>query len=87
VQLGDLVQEARRHVSELTGLHAETVTSLNRAGDDRWVVTVEMLELERVPNTMDVLGTYEITLSQDGELLGFRRVGRHRRSANEDGRT
>ncbi|HTE59806.1 MAG TPA: gas vesicle protein GvpO, partial [Solirubrobacteraceae bacterium] len=82
-----LVQEARRHVSELTGLRAETVTSLNRAGDDRWVVTVEMLELERVPNTMDVLGTFEITLSQDGELLGFRRVGHRRRSSTEDGRS
>jgi len=87
VHVGDLVQEARRHVSELTGLRAETVTSLNRAGDDRWVVTVEMLELERVPNTMDVLGTFEITLSQDGELLGFRRVGHRRRSSTEDGRS
>ena len=87
MHVGDLVQEARRHVSELTGLRAETVTSLNRAGDDRWVVTVEMLELERVPNTMDVLGTFEITLSQDGELLGFRRVGHRRRSSTEDGRS
>jgi hypothetical protein len=83
VQVGDLVQEARRHVSELTGLRPETVTGLNRV-DDRWVVTVEMLELARVPNTMDVLGTFEVTLSDDGELLGFRRLGRHRRSATED---
>jgi hypothetical protein len=85
VHLSDLVQEARRQVSELTGLRAETVTGLNRAGDDRWVVTVEMLELSRVPSTMDVLGTFEVTLSEDGELLGLRRLGRHRRSATEQG--
>jgi hypothetical protein len=86
VQTGDLVQEARRQVSELTGLTAETVTGMHRAGDDSWVVTVEMLELARVPNTMDVLGTFEVTLSPDAELLGFRRLGRHRRSATEEGK-
>jgi hypothetical protein len=86
VHTGDLVQQARRHVSEVTGLRAETVTGLDRAGDDRWVVTVEMLELARVPSTMDVLGTFEVTLSEDGELLGFRRLGRHRRSATDDGK-
>jgi hypothetical protein len=85
VHLSDLVQEARRQVSELTGLRAEAVTGLNRAGDDRWVVTVEALELSRVPSTMDVLGTFEVTLSEDGELLGLRRLGRHRRSATEQG--
>lgn len=85
MQLGDLVREARRHVSELTGLSPESVTGLDRAGDDRWVVTVELLELARVPNTMDVLGTFEVTLSEDGELLGFRRLGRHRRSATNEG--
>jgi hypothetical protein len=71
-------------VSELTGLQAETVTGLSRAGDS-WLVTVEALELARVPNTMDVLGTFEVTISVDGELLGFRRLGHRRRSATSDG--
>jgi Gas vesicle synthesis protein GvpO len=84
VLLGDLVREARRHVSELTGLSPETVTGLDHV-DDRWVVSVELLELARIPNTMDVLGTFEVTLSDDGALLGFRRLGRHRRSAIDQG--
>ena len=84
MQLGDLVREARRHVSDLTGLSPETVTGLDHV-DDHWVVTVEMLELARVPSTMDVLGTFEVTLSDDGDLLGFRRLGRHRRSAIDAG--
>jgi hypothetical protein len=84
VHAGELVQAARRQVSELTGLPAETVTGLERATDDRWVVTVEALELARVPNTMDVLGTFEVTLSAGGDLLGFRRVGHRRRSATQE---
>lgn len=81
-----LVQQARRQVTELTGMPAEAVTGLRRA-EDNWEITVEALELARVPSTMDVLGTFEVTLSPDGELLGFRHLGRHRRSATDDGRS
>jgi hypothetical protein len=85
VHVDELVQQARRQVAELTGLQTETVVGLNPAGDDRWAVTVEALELARVPSTMDVLGTFEITLSTDGELLHFRRLGHRRRSSTDDG--
>jgi hypothetical protein len=85
VLVGELVEQARRQVAGLTGQPAETVTGLDRAGDDRWVVTVETLELARIPSTMDVLGTFEVTISDDGELLGFRRLGRRRRSSTEKG--
>jgi hypothetical protein len=85
VHVGELVQQARRQVSELTGLQTETVVGLNPAGDNRWAVTVEVLELARVPSTMDVLGTFEVTLSTDGELLHFRRLGHRRRSSTENG--
>jgi hypothetical protein len=85
VQPFELAQQAKRQVSEMTGLEAETVTGIDCAGDDRWVVTVEVVELQRIPNTMDVMGTFEATLSQDGELVGFRRRGRHRRSQTDEG--
>jgi hypothetical protein len=84
--VGDVVQTAKELVSVVTGLRAETVTGVRRDGDDGWLVIVEMLELERVPNTMDVLGSYEVTLSADGELVGLRRLGRHSRSATDEGR-
>jgi hypothetical protein len=74
-------------VSELTGMPAESVTGLKRENGDGWTVTVEALELSRVPSTMDILGTYEVTLSDEGELRGFRHLGRHRRSATDDGRS
>jgi hypothetical protein len=79
----ELAEQARRQVSAMTGLQSGTVTGLDRAGDDRWVVTVEVLELERIPNTMDVMGTFEVTLSEDGEVVGLRRSGRRRRSQTD----
>ena len=82
----ELAQQARRQVSEMTGLQSGTVTGLDRAGDGRWVVTVEVVELARIPNTMDVMGSFEVTLSEGGELVGLRRSGRHRRSQTDQGR-
>jgi hypothetical protein len=82
----ELAQRARQQVSEMTGLQSGTVTGLDRAGDDCWVVTVEVVELARIPNTMDVMGTFDVTLSEDGELVGLRRSGRHRRSQTDPGR-
>jgi hypothetical protein len=84
VEMATLVQQARQQVSLLTGMPAEAVTGLRR-DDGAWTVTVEALELSRVPSTMDVLGTYEIRLSDEGRLLDLRLVARHRRSATEHG--
>jgi hypothetical protein len=76
----DLAQRARRELSEITGLEAESVTSLERADDGTWKVTVELLELSRVPETDDMLGSYEAELDEDGELLGYKRLRRYSRS-------
>jgi hypothetical protein len=85
VSPAQLAHEAKTQVAELTGHQPETVTALSRNGEDgAWIVTVEALELARTPNTMDVLGSYEVTLSEDGELLGFRRRRRYHRAAEED---
>jgi Gas vesicle synthesis protein GvpO len=81
VRPGELLEKAREQVKELAGVHAETVSGLVPDGDHGWVVTVEAVELPRVPNTMDLMGTYEVTLSEEGELRGFRRVGRYTRAA------
>jgi hypothetical protein len=79
----ELIRDAKEIVSELTGMEAENVTGLTRDGDG-WIVTVEVLEVPRVPSTMDVLGTYEITLSDGGGIVGFRRLRRHHRAATEE---
>jgi len=86
MQMDELLRIAREQVAALTGFPAESVTGLRADGDGAWAVTVEVLELERVPNTMDLLGSYEIQLDDDGEVLGFTRRRRYHRAAAEDGR-
>lgn len=77
---GQLAERARQELAEITGLEPEGVTSLERAGDGTWNVVVELLELERVPPTDDVLGSYEAQLDDNGDLIGYERVERYTRS-------
>lgn len=66
---------AARELADLTGRRIEGMTGLDRT-DDGWLVGIDVLELERIPETTDVLATYEVEVDTDGELLGYRRVRR-----------
>ena len=83
----ELAKHARRELAEVTGLQAESVTSLERADDGGWLVTVELLELSRIPDTDDMLGSYKAELDENGELVRYRRLRRYSRSQAGDEQT
>lgn len=74
----ELARAALETVQELTGYQPEAATGLEWDGES-WRVTVDALELARIPNTTDVLGTYEVRLDAEGTLRGYRRVRRYSR--------
>jgi hypothetical protein len=74
----ELSQAALTTVQELTGYDPEAVTGLEWDGDS-WEVTVDVLELSRIPNTTDVLGSYIVQLDEKGTLRGFKRARRFQR--------
>jgi hypothetical protein len=63
----------------LTGRHPEAVSALQRTHDG-WRVVLEIVELERIPQTTDILASYAVDLDADGELAGYQRVHRYYRS-------
>jgi|SRR5215211_9304134 len=79
----ELGEAAMTTVEELTGYEAEAVTSLEWDGES-WQVAVDVLELERIPNTTDVLGSYAVQLDDRGTLMGYRRTRRFQRCQSED---
>jgi hypothetical protein len=72
----ELARTAVGLLAELTGRRPETVLGL-RKDEDGWKVTVEMVELSRVPNSTDLLGCYVVALDEDGELIGYERTRRY----------
>jgi hypothetical protein len=77
-------QAGLQQVTELTGKEPEGVSGVEPS-DDGWRVTVEVVEGRRVPPSTDVLATYQIEVSPDGELLSYRRVRRYSRGRGDDG--
>ena len=75
---------AQRQIAELTGNQVEGVTGVGPA-DDGWVVGIEVVEERRIPSSSDILAAYEAGLDMDGELLGYRRVGRYPRGRGDRG--
>jgi hypothetical protein len=73
-----VIRRAREQLAEVTGRTPEAVLGLEKR-DDGWLVTVEVLELARIPNSTDVLAAYEAHLSSDGDLLEYTRKERYHR--------
>jgi hypothetical protein len=80
----DLTVAAKRTIEELTGYRPEAVTGFQWDGEE-WLVSVDVCELERVPNTTDVMATYVVQLDDRGGLLGYKRERRYQRGQAEVG--
>ena len=74
-----LVAGARRQLAEITGMEPGNVTAMESSDRDGWKLSVELVELSRIPRAADVLGVYEVKLDAAGKLLGYRRVRRYAR--------
>jgi hypothetical protein len=75
----EIVTGAIQQVQELIGRPIEGVTGMEKDGSE-WRVTLEVVELERIPNTTDILGQYK-----DGEVTGAQRTRRYHRAEAGEG--
>ena len=80
----DVARRAVEQVAALTGRRVEGVLAMRKNGNSGWEVVVEVLELERIPDSTDVLASYEVSLDKSGELREYRRARRYSRSAVEE---
>src|SRR5205085_489317 len=77
-QVERAVQAAREQLRQLSGTEAETVSSFAHTRDG-WRVTLEVVEVRRIPETTDVLASYAVELDDDGNLVAYERVRRYQR--------
>jgi hypothetical protein len=70
---------AVEQVQDLIGRPVESITGIEKDGKE-WTVNLEVLELQRVPTTTDVLGKYEVRVDENGELIGAERTRRYPRA-------
>jgi hypothetical protein len=82
-EAGQVVAKARSQLESLLGTGVERVSGLERA-NGRWSVTAEVVEVARVPESTDVMATYEVVLDDGCDLVSVNRVRRYRRSQVDD---
>ncbi len=78
----EVLRQARSQLAELTGMEAESVSSFEQT-EEGWALEVEVLELERVPDTMSLMASYQVELDTEGQLTGYRRVRRYERGRSD----
>ena len=80
--IGEVARTASAQFEDLTGRRVEGVTSVTR-NDDGYRVGLEAVELERIPESTNILGCYELIVDRDGSMREFVRVGRYHKNQAE----
>ena len=79
----EVVEKAQQEFVRLGKTPADGVTGLSKT-EEGWTVLLEALERKAIPDTMDILGLYELHLDNEGNLLDLaRKKLRKRGETNE----
>ena len=78
VNITEICKKAPAIIESIVNKKAEGITSVSKDGEE-WKVVIEVLERKAIPDTQDILNIYELKLTGDLELTGYKRIGmRHR---------
>ena len=81
-----IAQEASGELEQLLGRPVSSVLGVRRNGDDGYEVTLEIIEVDRIPETTSIMGVYSVSVDDTGEVMEYRRIRRyHRGQPSEDG--
>jgi Gas vesicle synthesis protein GvpO len=69
---------AVEQLAEMLRCEPGSVSAL-KATDDGWTADVEVVEVERVPDTSSVMASYRVHLDGQGQLMGYERTRRYAR--------
>lgn len=78
VPIAQALRLASGQLAELLQCEPDSVSSVKATGQG-WKADVEVVEVERVPETTSVMGTYHVELDGQGNLLGYERTRRYAR--------
>jgi hypothetical protein len=67
-----VIEKARKEFIGLGKKPADGVTGLSKTKEG-WCILLEALERKAIPDTMDVLGLYELRLDDEGHLISLDR--------------
>jgi len=79
----EIIKRVQDDFTRLSNIPVNGIIGLSRT-EEGWVVLLEVLERRAIPDTMDVLGLYEVRLDSEGNLLGFDRKKLRKRGETKE---
>jgi hypothetical protein len=83
VNANEVVKKAQAEFISLGKTPANVITSLTKT-EEGWTLLLEALERKAIPDTMDVLGLYELHLDDVGNIVGFDRKKLRKRGETKE---
>lgn len=78
VSLSTAMRQAAGQLAELLRCEPSSVSAI-KATDDGWSADVEVVEIEKIPDTTSVMASYRVSLDGQGQLIGYERIRRYSR--------
>ena len=72
MDIKDIVENAKKSLAELTGFKSPSAIGVSKEGE-MWQVIIEITEKPSAASNLEVLGTYEVHLDVNGNLLEYMR--------------
>ena len=83
MKLDEIIEKTQEDFTRLTKLPVDGIVGLSRE-QGVWLVTLEALERRAIPDTMDILGLYEVRMTDDGELQSLERKKLRKRGETKE---
>jgi hypothetical protein len=83
MEADEAIKKVEENFARLSKMPVAGVVGLSKT-EEGWVVLLEALERRAIPDTMDILGLYEVRLDNDGNLLSFERKRLRKRGETKE---
>lgn len=74
----EVMRTITRQMSAMLGLEPAGVSAVEST-EQGWRANLEVVELERIPETTSVMATYRVDADGRGEVVGYERIRRYSR--------
>ncbi|MEU5719353.1 gas vesicle protein [Streptomyces sp. NPDC020403] len=78
VGISTAMRKAAGQLAELLQCEPASVSAI-KATNDGWTADVEVVEIEKIPDTTSVMASYRLELDGQGQLMGYERMRRYSR--------
>ena len=82
MQLMQITERAKAQLATATNLEPLLVSGADKDVDG-WRLTVEMIELDRIPEAQGIIGAYDVRVSHEGDIVTWHRTGLRRRDETD----